>query len=152
MDLVAASEATSHYIAFSHVHKRFDRPVLIDCSFHLDPGRTLAIVGPPGSGKSLILQLVMGFDRPDRGNIVVAAEEMGSASAEDWERIRRKVVMIPQSAMVVESLTVNENVLYPFHLLEHYNEQNKSEVSSGLLALGSLDAVRDLRPGDLPIA
>src|ERR1022692_1802511 len=55
------------YIEFSHVSKSFDRPVLADYSFELYENETLAILGSPGSGKSLILRLIMGFEQSDSG-------------------------------------------------------------------------------------
>jgi len=149
MDL-ASFEPSAHYIAFAHVYKAFERPALVDCSFSLDAGSVLAVAGPPGSGKSLILQLIMGFERPDRGKVASAHETV--ESAEDWERIRRKIVMISQSTMLLESLTVKQNVAYFMQLREDYDEGNKALVADGLLQMGDLALERDLRPCDLPAA
>ena len=44
-----------HYIEFRHVYKTFDRPVLVDSNFHVDPGETVAIIGRSGVGKSVTL-------------------------------------------------------------------------------------------------
>jgi phospholipid/cholesterol/gamma-HCH transport system ATP-binding protein len=59
------SDLHPHYIEFRHVYKTFDRPVLVDVSFYLNPGETLAIIGRSGVGKSVTLQHIMGFLKPD---------------------------------------------------------------------------------------
>ena len=55
-----------HYIEFRQVSKTFDRPVLVDCSFYVDAGETVAIIGRSGVGKSVTLSHIMGFLKPDR--------------------------------------------------------------------------------------
>src|SRR5690348_1120500 len=59
------SDPYPHYIEFRHVHKTFDRPVLVDSNFHVDPGETVAIIGRSGVGKSVTLSHIMGFLKPD---------------------------------------------------------------------------------------
>ena len=68
----------SHYIEFCHVNKSFNRPVLKDVSFYVDPGQTLAIIGRSGVGKSVTLQHIMGFMRPDSGSVGVADTDLTS--------------------------------------------------------------------------
>ena len=48
-------EPIDHYIEFDHVYKTFDKPVLVDVNFYLDAGKTLAIIGRSGVGKSVSL-------------------------------------------------------------------------------------------------
>ena len=65
-----------HYIEFRHVYKTFDYPVLVDVSFHVDPGETVAIIGRSGVGKSVTLAHIMGFLKPDQGRVIVAHEDI----------------------------------------------------------------------------
>ncbi len=65
-----------HYIEFRHVYKTFDRPVLVDSNFHVDPGETVAIIGRSGVGKSVTLSHIMGFLKPDSGRMIVAHEDI----------------------------------------------------------------------------
>ncbi len=60
---------TSHYIEFRNVYKTFDRPVLVDVNFSVDPGETLAVIGRSGVGKSVSLGHIMGFIKPDAGHV-----------------------------------------------------------------------------------
>ena len=61
------SDQYPHYIEFRHVYKTFDKPVLVDSNFHVDPGQTVAIIGRSGVGKSVTLAHIMGFLKPDSG-------------------------------------------------------------------------------------
>ncbi|HEV2619662.1 MAG TPA: ATP-binding cassette domain-containing protein, partial [Acidobacteriaceae bacterium] len=64
------------YIAFEHVNKSFgDLVVLKDVSFSVLPGETLCILGRSGVGKSVSLQILMGFLKPDSGKVMVAGED-----------------------------------------------------------------------------
>src|SRR5207249_9486977 len=106
------SDQLNHYIEFQHVYKTFDRPILVDTNFHVDPGETVAIIGRSGVGKSVTLGHIMGFIKPDSGRVIVAHEDITDYSETEWRRVRRKVTMVFQSGALFVSLTVDENVLF----------------------------------------
>src|SRR2546423_12873869 len=143
------SEEFSHYIEFRHVYKTFDKPVLIDCNFHVDPGESVAIIGRSGVGKSVTLGHIMGFIRPDKGQIIVAHEDITNYPESELRRIRRKVTMVFQSGALFDSLTIAENVLFSLELREDYNEQNKEDVVNGLLKMVDILQYKDAYPSDL---
>jgi phospholipid/cholesterol/gamma-HCH transport system ATP-binding protein len=138
-----------HYIEFRHVYKTFDHPVLVDCSFAVDPGETVAIIGRSGVGKSVTLSHVMGFLKPDDGRVIVAHEDITDFSEAELRRIRRKVTMVFQSGALFDSLTVAQNVLFSLELREDYDEKNKEEVVEGLLQMVDIAEASDLYPSDL---
>src|SRR5947209_13001683 len=119
-----ADEIRSHYIEFRNVSKSFDRPVLVDVSFYVDSGKTLAIIGRSGVGKSVTLSHIMGFLKPDQGQIIVAHEDITDFPEEELRRIRKKVTMAFQSGALFDSLTVAENVLFSLELREDYTAHN----------------------------
>src|SRR5215472_7030606 len=84
-------ESSSHYIEFVNVHKTFDKPVLVDVSFHVDASETLAIIGRSGVGKSVSLGHIMGFIRPDSGHVYVSYTDITNAPESELRRIRKKV-------------------------------------------------------------
>jgi phospholipid/cholesterol/gamma-HCH transport system ATP-binding protein len=138
-----------HYIEFRHVYKTFDKPILVDCNFFVDPGQTVAIIGRSGVGKSVSLAHIMGFLKPDQGQVIVANEDITNLSETELNRVRRKVTMVFQSGALFDSLTVAENISFSLELREDYDEQNKDDVVAGLLKLVDLWDARDSYPGDL---
>jgi phospholipid/cholesterol/gamma-HCH transport system ATP-binding protein len=143
------AEQFPHYIEFRHVYKTFDKPVLVDSNFYVDPGQTVAIIGRSGVGKSVSLGHIMGFLKPDQGQVIVANEDITGFSESELNRIRRKVTMVFQSGALFDSLTVAENVLFSLELREDYDTQNKDDVVAGLLKMVDLWDARDSYPGDL---
>ena len=96
------------------VTKRFGERItaLQDVSFELSPGELVLLVGPSGAGKSTLLNLIAGFDRPDRGRIVVDGRCV--ASMRDPARYRREVVgFVFQLHHLIGGLTAEENVEVP---------------------------------------
>ncbi len=144
-----AAEEYPHYIEFRDVSKSFDRPILRDVSFHVDVGQTLAIIGRSGVGKSVSLGNIMGFIRPDEGDVIVSFQNITRMSEEELRHIRRKVTMVFQSGALFDSLTVAENILFSLELRDDYNEQNKEDVVDGLLKMVDLFDFKDSFPNDL---
>lgn len=138
-----------HYIEFRHVHKTFDHPVLVDCSFYIDPGETLAIIGRSGVGKSVSLFHIMGFLKPDEGRVIVAHQDITELRESELRAIRRKVTMVFQNGALFDSLTVGENILFSLELREDYDESNKEDVVRGLLEMVDLAEYEDAYPADL---
>jgi phospholipid/cholesterol/gamma-HCH transport system ATP-binding protein len=138
-----------HYIEFRHVYKSFDKPVLIDTSFHVNSGETVAIIGRSGVGKSVTLGHIMGFLKPDSGQVIVAHEDNTDFGEADLRRIRKKVTMVFQSGALFDSLTVAQNVLFSLELREDYDAQNREDVVTGLLRLVDIEDARDSYPADL---
>jgi phospholipid/cholesterol/gamma-HCH transport system ATP-binding protein len=129
---------STHYIEFVNVYKTFDRPILVDVSFHVDAGETLAIIGRSGVGKSVSLGHIMGFLRADRGRIYVASTDITDMPEAELRRIRKKVTMVFQSGALFDSLTVGENILFSLELRDDYDSKNKEDVVRGLLHMVDL--------------
>ncbi len=143
------SEHYAHYIDFRQVYKTFDRPILVDTSFYVDAGQTLAIIGRSGVGKSVSLGHIMGFLKPDKGRVIVAYNDITDMKEQELRLIRKKVTMVFQSGALFDSLTVGENILFSLELRNDYNEKNKEDVVKGLLDLVDLGDYVDVYPTDL---
>src|SRR5690349_2877574 len=144
-----ANERFPHYIEFRHVYKTFDRPVLVDSNFHVNAGETVAIIGRSGVGKSVTLSHIMGFLKPDSGQVIVAHEDITNYPEPELRRIRRKVTMVFQSGALFDSLTVAENVLFSLELREDYDEKNREDVVNGLLDVVDIAQAKNMYPADL---
>jgi phospholipid/cholesterol/gamma-HCH transport system ATP-binding protein len=140
---------SEHYIEFRNVYKTFDYPVLVDVNFHVDAGQTLAIIGRSGVGKSVSLGHIMGFLKPDKGNVFVCYQDITNFTEAEMRAIRKRVTMVFQSGALFDSLTVGENILFSLELREDYNAQNKEDVVEGLLGMVDLGETKDLYPNDL---
>jgi|SRR5665213_1361488 len=140
---------SEHYIEFRNVYKTFDYPVLADVNFHVDAGQTLAIIGRSGVGKSVSLGHILGFIKPDKGNVFVCYQDITNFTEPEMRAIRKRVTMVFQSGALFDSLTVGENILFSLELREDYNAQNKEDVVEGLLNMVDLLETKDLYPNDL---
>jgi len=138
-----------NYIEFRHVYKTFDHPVLVDVSFQVQSGETLAIIGRSGVGKSVSLGHIMGFIRPDQGRVFVAYQDITDYDEAQMREIRKKVTMVFQSGALFDSLTVAENILFSLELRSDYDEQNKEDVVDGLLSMVDMLQYREAYPADL---
>jgi phospholipid/cholesterol/gamma-HCH transport system ATP-binding protein len=97
-------------IEYLGVHKAFDAPVLCGVDLTVETGETLSIVGPSGTGKSVLLKTTNGLLVPDRGDVRVDGESVYYDGDEALQRIRRKVGYVFQYAALFDSMTVCENV------------------------------------------
>ncbi|MGD8699663.1 MAG: ATP-binding cassette domain-containing protein [Gemmatimonadales bacterium] len=104
-------EGRNLYLAFG------DNQVLSDISFQVREGDCLSIVGASGVGKSTILKLVLRLLVPDRGYVVIEAEDINQLSFEEVLNVRQKMGMVFQAAALFDSLSIYENVAFP--LREH---------------------------------
>ncbi len=102
-------------ISVRGLYKRFGKQVVLDgIDLEIEPGKTTAIVGPSGVGKSVLLKLIMGIMAPDAGEITVCGEKITSAGSEsERNRIREALGVLFQSAALFDSLTVYENIAFP---------------------------------------
>jgi phospholipid/cholesterol/gamma-HCH transport system ATP-binding protein len=138
------------YISFEHVYKSFgDFVVLEDVSFYVLPGETLCILGRSGVGKSVSLQMLLGFLKPDRGMIKVAGENICGFGERELQDIRRKVTMVFQNGALFDSITVGENVAFPMRERGEMAEDQILQVVKGLLEMVGVAGMENLLPSDL---
>ena len=138
------------YIAFEHVSKSFgDFHVLKDVSFFVNAGETMCILGRSGVGKSVSLQQLMGFYKPDSGRILVAGEDITDFDEEHMQEIRRKVTMVFQNGALFDSLSVRENVAFPLREKQELGEDQIQLIVSGLLEMVGVSNSADELPSVL---
>jgi phospholipid/cholesterol/gamma-HCH transport system ATP-binding protein len=89
-----------------------DKPVLQGVSFRVLKGETKIIIGASGSGKSTILKLIMGLERPDDGAIIVDGTDITRLNEQQLVKVRRRIGMVFQESALFDSLTVRENVAF----------------------------------------
>src|SRR5207237_1435616 len=138
------------YIEFKDVCKAFGRQVVLHhVNFDVPPGQTMCILGRSGVGKSVSLQLIMGFLKADEGEVIVAGEDITKMDEPNLERIRKKVTMVFQNGALFDSLSVGENVAFPLRERRDLTEEQIFQVVDGLLEMVGVKPMRDLLPSDL---
>jgi phospholipid/cholesterol/gamma-HCH transport system ATP-binding protein len=125
-----------------------DIPVLSGVSFKVFRGETKIIIGTSGSGKSTILKLIMGLDKPDGGKILIDGEDITVLSESDLVEVRQKIGMVFQESALFDSLTVRENVAYRLYESNADEDEIDSRVRENLRFVGLEDAI-DKLPSEL---
>jgi len=98
-------------IEFRNLKKKFgDHSVLDGVDLLVREGETLALLGPSGTGKSVLLKHAIGLLEPDEGDVIVDGISITQASAFELAEVRRKVGYVFQNAALFDSLTVAENL------------------------------------------
>jgi phospholipid/cholesterol/gamma-HCH transport system ATP-binding protein len=116
-------------IEYIDVWKAFDTPVLAGVDLKVESGETLSIVGPSGTGKSVLLKTTLRLITPDRGDVRIDGESVNAADSRHLAEIRRKVGYVFQYAALFDSMTIYENVAQGLR-----DEDLRSLGRSGILA------------------
>jgi phospholipid/cholesterol/gamma-HCH transport system ATP-binding protein len=112
-DQIPAKAPAATVVSFDNVSLAFDDHVVLqNVSFTVRKGAMRILLGASGSGKSLILKLVLGLLRPDSGTIIVNGHRVDTMPEDDLLGIRADIGMLFQETALFDSLTVAENVGY----------------------------------------
>jgi len=123
------------------VSKSFgDTAVLKDIDISFERGEVGVIIGGSGTGKTTLLRLLIGLEKPDRGSILIAGEDIVPLGDSQMNLVRRKFGMVFQYAALLDSMSVLENVAFP--LREHRSlaeREIRQQVDAKLSDLGLHD-------------
>jgi phospholipid/cholesterol/gamma-HCH transport system ATP-binding protein len=98
-------------IEFRNLHKSFDdHQVLRGVNLLVAEGETLALLGPSGTGKSVLIKHAMGLLEPDEGDVIVDGISIAKATPKELRHVRRRIGYVFQNAALFDSLTVAENL------------------------------------------
>jgi len=126
-----------------------DNLVLDDVSLCIDAGESVVIIGRSGSGKSVLLKLLIGLLEPDAGEVIINGQPIAGLDERALLPIRRKFGMLFQGAALFDSMTVAENVGFAFrHNLQMTPEQVRERVALALEVV-DLPGIEDRKPAEL---
>src|SRR5580700_6618105 len=121
-------DSLASVVAVENVSKSFDgHKVLNGINLRVNKGETLAVLGRSGTGKSVLLRLIIGLTQPDTGSICIHGQDMAGLALDGMSEIRKRMGFLFQHAALYDSLTVAGNVAFP--LEHHRRDMSKSEQS-----------------------
>lgn len=130
-------------VVIENLHKSFGRQKVLDgVSLTLQRGETLAVLGRSGTGKTVLLKLIAGLQKPDSGSVRVQGQEVAKLGVDGLNEIRKKMGFLFQQAALYDSLTVEENVLFPLERHTRLTEAERGNRARELLAAVGME--RDL--------
>jgi phospholipid/cholesterol/gamma-HCH transport system ATP-binding protein len=117
----AEEDGSAPALAVEDLHKSFgNQKVLNGVSLTVSRGETLAVLGRSGTGKSVMLRLIIGLEQPDSGSIRIHGQNIGGLALDEMGEIRKKMGFLFQHAALYDSMTVEQNVAFP---LEHHRKK-----------------------------
>jgi phospholipid/cholesterol/gamma-HCH transport system ATP-binding protein len=120
----APGAGSAGIISLRGVTKSFgSHTVLQDISFDVPKGHITCILGPSGTGKSVLLKNILGLLRPDRGEIWIDGEQTVGMSEKDMYRVRRKFGVLFQDGALFGSMNLFDNIAFP--LREHTKKRDR---------------------------
>jgi phospholipid/cholesterol/gamma-HCH transport system ATP-binding protein len=147
----AEQQGGAPVVAVEDLHKSFaNQSVLRGISLSVRRGETLAVLGRSGTGKSVLLRLIIGLERPDSGTVCIHGRDIAGLALDQLGEVRMKMGFVFQQAALYDSLTVEQNVGFP--LQHHRNQMSKSERGDrvrGLLAEVGMEGDVAKMPSDI---
>jgi len=125
-----------------------DKPVLDGVSFRVFRGETKIIIGTSGSGKSTILKLMIGLEKPEEGHIFVDGQDITKMTEQELVPVRQKIGMVFQESALFDSMTVRENVAYRLYEMNVDENEIDAKVRESLGFVGLAEAI-DKLPSEL---
>jgi phospholipid/cholesterol/gamma-HCH transport system ATP-binding protein len=136
-------------IEFRNVDLAFDEKVVLDkVSFTVRRGETKVVLGGSGTGKSTIINLILGLLKPDGGRVIIDGEDITDYDEPEMMRVRKKIGMVFQEGALFDSLSVYENVAYRLHEERVPEDEVEHEVRRMLRFVNLEDAI-DKMPVEL---
>src|SRR5438477_6259050 len=111
-------ESDTPPIVIDNLSKKFgDHTVLNGISLHVEQGETVAVLGRSGTGKSVLLKLIIGLQPSDSGSVKINGQQVTGLDVKRLNEVRKTMGFLFQQAALYDSFTVEENVAFP--LLRH---------------------------------
>ncbi len=137
-------------IEISRISKSFDdKEVLSDISATFEKGKTNLIIGASGTGKSVLLKCIVGLLKPDVGDVLYDGRNFTNSDKEIQTDIRREMGMLFQGSALFDSMTVEQNVMFPLNILTKMKPADKLERVNFCLERVGLENVNKRMPSEI---
>src|SRR5438270_157656 len=138
-------------ISIRGLYKSFgDNNVLQGIDLDVFKGENVVVLGRSGTGKSVLIKIISGLLKPDRGQVTVLGQEVDKLKPKELEELRLKIGFSFQNSALYDSMTVRENLEFPLvrHRPHLKKAQVNEEIKSVLDAVGLLQAINQM-PSEL---
>lgn len=145
-----ANDANHNPVEVSALKKSFgSQHVLRGIDFHVGHAETLAVLGRSGTGKSVLLRLMIGLQQPDSGTVRIQGEEIAALNAEQLNEVRKKMGFLFQQGALYDSLSVEDNVAFPLNRHSKMSNDERKQKVKELLANVGMDRDLDKMPSEI---
>ena len=132
------------------LHRSFGSQIVLDgIDLTVGTGETLAVLGRSGTGKSVLLKLIIGLEKPDSGSIRIHGQEITRLHLDAMTEIRKKMGFLFQHAALYDSLTVEQNVAFPMKRHGKMTEAEQGDRVKELLSGVGMEGDLKKMPSDL---
>lgn len=137
-------------IEVKDIRKGFgDKEVLKGVSVAMQAGKCNLIIGASGSGKTVFMKCLVGLFIPDSGEILYNGSNFNAMEPEERRDIRKQIGMLFQGSALFDSLTVEQNIMFPLNMFTRDNYTTKLKRVNEVLARVNLDGVNKKFPAEL---
>ncbi|WP_301860692.1 ABC transporter ATP-binding protein [uncultured Megasphaera sp.] len=123
--------------------------VLDHINLEIRDGETMVVLGASGSGKSTILRLIMGLQKPTSGKVFINDADITAYDEKQLDRVRQHMGMVFQYSALFDSMTVGENVAFGPRQRTKWSEEKIRNIVADRLRLVGLEGTEAMMPNDL---
>ena len=123
--------------------------VLDDISVSFEKGKTNLIIGRSGSGKTVLMKCIVGLHEADKGSVFFDGRDFLKMNFKERQNLRREIGMLFQGSALFDSLTVEENVMFPLNMFSDMTPEDKTDRVNFCLKRVNLENENALYPGEL---
>ena len=137
-------------ILVENIKKGFsNKTVIEDVSASFDAGKCNLIIGASGSGKTVLMKCLVGLLEPDAGNIIYDGVHFTQLNADQKKIMRRKIGMLFQGSALFDSMTVEQNIMFPLDMFTHQTKAEKQKRVDEVLDRVNLGEAHKKSPAEL---
>ena len=137
-------------IEVKNIRKSFgDKTVIQDVSAVMKAGQCNLIIGSSGSGKTVLMKCIVGLFAPDGGQVLYSGQDFTAMNVEEKTEIRKEIGMLFQGSALFDSLTVEENIMFPLSMFTKWTPKKKLERVNEVLSRVNLPDVNRKFPAEL---
>jgi phospholipid/cholesterol/gamma-HCH transport system ATP-binding protein len=137
-------------IEINEIHKGFsDKTVIEGVSSSFETGKCNLIIGASGSGKTVLMKCLVGLIRPDSGRILYDGVDFTAMTEDSKKEMRRKIGMLFQGSALFDSMTVEQNVMFPLEMFSNKTRAEKLRRVDEVLDRVNLNGAHKKHPAEI---